>query len=133
VERLKERLALAERALILLDELANRHPLSPLERDAAIHRFEYSFESVWKAVQLYLREMEGVPVGSPKQAARASLRTGLLDEEQARQALAMADDRNLTVHTYNEQLANEIAARLPQHAALLRRWVERMNGRVEAR
>ena len=37
---------------------------------------------------------------------------GLLDEAAARLGLEMVRDRNLTVHTYNERLADEIHARL---------------------
>jgi nucleotidyltransferase substrate binding protein (TIGR01987 family) len=130
VERLTERCQTARRALALLEELAARPQLSPLERDAAIQRFEYSFESVWKAVQLYLREVEGLVVGSPKRAARASLESQLLNEDETRRALAMIDDRNQTVRTYNEELAKALAARLPQHACLLRSWLDRMIGRA---
>ena len=36
----------------------------------------------------------------------------------------MIEDRNLTVHTYEEQLANEIAARVPSHARLLMAWID---------
>jgi nucleotidyltransferase substrate binding protein (TIGR01987 family) len=126
VERLTERCRTARRALALFEELATRPQLSPLERDAAIQRFEYTFESVWKAVQLYLREIEGLVVGSPKRAARVSLQNELLNEEETRRALAMVDDRNQTVHTYNEALAQQLAARLPGHATLLRSWLERM-------
>ena len=43
----------------------------------------------------------------------------------------MADDRNLTVHTYNEALANAIFARLPQHAAALEVWLKAMSQRLE--
>lgn len=130
MERLNERLRLGSRALGQLEELARRSDLSLLERDAAIQRFEYSFEAVWKAAQLYLREVEGVEVGSPKQASRAAFRVGLLNEEETREALRMADDRNLTVHTYNEELAKEIASRLHGHAALLRTWLDRMLARL---
>jgi len=129
VDRLTQRLETARQALATFEELAAKPDRSKVERDAAIQRFEYSFEAVWKAAQLYLREQEGVDVGAPKAAARASLQIGLFDEEETRRALAMADDRNLTVHTYDETLAEEIASRLSQHAALLRSWLERMAAR----
>ena len=106
--------------------LAYKPDRSKVERDAAIQRFGYTFEAVWKAVQLYLREMEGLDLGSPKAVARASLEVGILDADETRLALIMADDRNLTVQTYNEGLAEEIAGRLSQHAAPLRQWVERV-------
>jgi nucleotidyltransferase substrate binding protein (TIGR01987 family) len=130
VERLTQRLTTARAALSTLDELAHKPERSKVERDAAMQRFEYTFEAVWKAVQLYLREVEGLDLGSPKAVARASLQVGILDEGETRLALAMADDRNLTVHTYNEELAEEIAGRLPTHAALLRQWVEKIAARL---
>ena len=126
MDRLTHRLELARAALATLDELAHKPNRSKVERDAAIQRFEYSFEAVWKAAQLYLREVEGLDVGSPKTVARTSFEVGLLDDEEARRTLVMADDRNLSVHTYNEDLAEEIAARVSGHATLLRFWVERM-------
>ena len=122
--RLTERIATARRAVATLRELADKASLTVVERDALLQRFEYSVEAVWKAVQLHLREIEGIEVGSPKAAARASLQTGLLSEADTRAALLMVEDRNLMVHTYEERLANEIAGRVPAHALVLGRWID---------
>jgi nucleotidyltransferase substrate binding protein (TIGR01987 family) len=130
VERLTERLALARAALATLNELLHTSVRSKVERDAAIQRFEYTFEATWKAAQLYLREVEGLEVGSPKRAVRAGLQVGLFDEAHTRELLAMVDDRNLTVHTYNERLAEEIDSRLSGHARLLQHWLVQMAVRV---
>ncbi|MEW6695383.1 nucleotidyltransferase substrate binding protein [Tepidimonas thermarum] len=65
-------------------------------------------------------------VASPKPIIRASLENGLLTEEQARLALAMADHRNLTAHTYNEALAHEIFAALPAYRELMQVWLDRL-------
>lgn len=127
--RLSERLDVARRALGTLDELTNRTTLTAVERDALLQRFEYSFEAVWKAAQRFLSEIEGIDVGSPNAAIRASLRVALLDEQKTRDALVMVRDRNLTVHTYDERLANEIAARIPGHTHVLRAWVAAMTAR----
>lgn len=123
--RLSERIATARRALGTLRELAEKRDRSVVERDAALQRFEYSVEAVWKAVQLYLRTVEGLEIGSPKAAVRASFETGLLNDAEARAALVMIDDGNLTVQTYEEPLADEIASRLAGHAALLDARLER--------
>lgn len=128
MERLKERLAIARRALGTLEELLGLEgPVSNVVRDAAIQRFEYTFEAVWKAAQLYLRIMEGLDNNSPKGVIRASLRVGLLDENQVRLGLDMTDDRNRTVHTYNEDIARAIYGRLPDYAGLMRYWLESMS------
>lgn len=89
-------------------------------------RFAYTFEAAWKAAQRYLTEHEGVDVGSPKRCIRASRGAGLLTEEEAEDALRMADDRNLVVHIYREGLAKEISARLRRHAEVLEVWLGAM-------
>lgn len=104
-----------------------------VERDAAIQRFEYAFEATWKAAQLYLLQLEGLSVGSPKGAIRASLEAGLLGDADSAAALQMADDRNLTVHTYQEALAREVFARLAGHAERLGRWLAALRERPDER
>lgn len=132
MDRTRERLSIAARVLVSLRELALLPEPSAVERDAAIQRFEYCFEASWKAAQRFLVVREGIDVGSPKSAIRASREASLLTESEAADALAMADDRNLTVHTYNEALAHAIFARLAGHLALMERWVvgmgQRLNG-----
>ncbi len=129
MDRLSERLVQAERAIATLRELANRRDVTLVERDAMLQRFQYSFEASWKAVQLFLREVEGVEIGAPKGVVRASLRVGLLSADESRAALRMVDDRNLTVHTYNEALAIEIAGRISAHTVLMAAWLDRVRTR----
>jgi nucleotidyltransferase substrate binding protein (TIGR01987 family) len=124
MDRLKERLASARLALGSLEELVALPQPTKVERDAAIQRFEYTCEATWKAIQLGLREEEGIEVASPKGIARAAHQVGLLDDAATRLALAMVDDRNKTVHTYNEAVAQAIHSRLAGHARLLRVWIE---------
>jgi nucleotidyltransferase substrate binding protein (TIGR01987 family) len=126
MERLKERLATAETALATLDE-ALALPLTEISRDSSILRFTYSFEAIWKAAQLYLAHVERIETGSPAGVIRGCWKAGLLDARETEELLKMATDRNLTVHTYNQRLAEELYGRLAGHAGLMRRWVERVN------
>ncbi len=67
MERIKERVEIARKALSTLRELTDKRDiLSMIERDAAIQRFEYTFETAWKAAQLFLAEVEGVSANSLK-------------------------------------------------------------------
>lgn len=126
MDRLTHRLQVARQALATLEAVLAM-PKSAEIRDAAIKRFEYTFEAVWKASQAHLQERHGLEANSPKTAIRASWEVGALNEEQARAALAMVGDRNLTVHTYEEKLAEQIYARLPAHAAVLSQWLAAMD------
>jgi nucleotidyltransferase substrate binding protein (TIGR01987 family) len=130
LEELKRRLALARRALATLREVLAQ-PKTAIIRDAAIQRFEYSFETTWKAAQRHLRDVEGLDHGSPASVIRATHAVGLLDEAAARLGLEMVRDRNLTVHTYNERLAEEIFARLQSYLGMMESWlsvIERRGG-----
>ena len=49
-----ERIQIAQQALSAFQELVGKEQVSAVERDAAIQRFEYTFEAVWKAAQRYL-------------------------------------------------------------------------------
>ncbi len=91
-----------------------------VKRDVMIMRFIYTFEALWKSLQRYLSDIEGIDVRSPKGCLRRARDLGLLSDEQAESALAMVDDRNLTVHTYNETQAQQIFSRLPAHIAIMR-------------
>ncbi len=122
MDRLEERLSIAARALATFRELADLGNPSDVERDAAIQRFEYTFEAVWKAGQLFLRDREGVETGSPKACVRAAREAGRLSDSETEAALTMADDRNLSVHAYNEDLAKAIFSRLAGHGVLLAAW-----------
>jgi nucleotidyltransferase substrate binding protein (TIGR01987 family) len=122
VDEVTRRVALARRAVSSLSAVL-REAKTPVVRDAAIQRFEYSFEATWKAAQRHLRDREGLAAASPAATIRSAHGLGLLSEEQARLALEMAADRNLTVHTYNEPLAEQIFGRLPRYANLLDAWL----------
>jgi nucleotidyltransferase substrate binding protein (TIGR01987 family) len=126
MERSLERLSVARKALQTLQELPLGDSPSDVIRDAAIQRFEYTFEAAWKAAQQYLRDQEGLVTASPKSAIRESFHSGLLTEEQARAAMLMADDRNLTAHTYNELLAVAIYSRISTHASVIETWLQAM-------
>lgn len=113
MERLRQKLYVATCAVQTLHEALQLTQPSILERDGTIQRFEYAFETLWKAAQHYLETIEGLPCHSPKSCFRLLGQVGILSEEQIILALVMTDDRNLTVHTYNEPLADAIFRRLP--------------------
>ena len=126
MERLREKLAVAAKANLRLLEAVRLPDPSELERDAIIQRFEFTFEALWKAAKLFLLVHEGIDAASPKSVIRACRESGILTEQEAGQALIMADDRNLTVHMYNEPLAVEIYSRLRVHYPLMCQWLAAM-------
>ena len=114
------------RALKRLEEAVERakaevtSPDYPFFRDSAVQRFEFTFELMWKLIKAFL-EGEGITCRSPKGCIRELFSAGFIDEELARALLKMVKDRNLTVHTYREEGAEELFGRLPNHVGALKR------------
>lgn len=126
MERITERYELALRALTKFHELASRQNLTEIERDALIQRFEFTFELTWKCAKEYLYIQEGIDAASPKKVIRSCREVGVLTDEETEHALKMADDRNLTTHTYDESFIESLLRRFPVYDAVLHTWLDRL-------
>ncbi|MGZ3747846.1 MAG: HI0074 family nucleotidyltransferase substrate-binding subunit [Pseudobdellovibrionaceae bacterium] len=83
------------------------------DRDKAgiIQAFEYTFEQCWKSIQKKAGH-EGVQIASPKRAFMFAFQNGWIKNEAEGTWLQMIEDRNLTSHTYKEDVAKEILNRI---------------------
>ena len=133
MERLTQRLRDAESALARFGEVLAIERPTNIVRDAAIKRFDFTFEAVWKAAQLYLADRELIEAGSPGAVIRACRESGIGDEDTAEAQLRAGQDRNLTGYTYCESLAQEVFARLPGHRDTLAAWFAEIAARAEQR
>ena len=110
-ERFSERQAAVLNAAARLAEAATL-PETDIVRDAAIQRFEFTFELVWKTLQLYL-EHEGLEPSGPRAVLKRAFAMRLIpDQDEGDVWLRMLDDRNLTSHAYDETLAVRIYKRI---------------------
>jgi nucleotidyltransferase substrate binding protein (TIGR01987 family) len=100
-----------------VDRLAEilQEPKTVANRDSAIKRFELTFELAWKSAKTYLAN-KGLVCRSPRDCLAEAFRLGLIADDPL--WLKMIDDRNLSVHTYNEKLADEIYGRLKEYLLL---------------
>lgn len=118
MEKLERRIKETKKALRTLREILEV-PYSIIVRDATVQRFEYTFETFWKLVKEYLYTHEGIVCNSPKSCFREAGSVGLLNEEQTIACLEMTDDRNLTSHTYIEEVVENIYRRMKNHYELM--------------
>ena len=118
MEKLGRRLNEAEKALLTLREILTES-YSEIVRDATIQRFEYTFEIFWKLMKEYLYVHEGFVCNSPKSCFRECLHTGIMSEEQTLTCLEMTDERNLTSHTYVEEVAESIYEKIADYYRLM--------------
>ncbi len=123
----------AEKALQSLDRAEKLELPRDIKRDVTILRFTYTFEALWKLLQHYLGEVEGIEERSPKGCLRKARELALLTDAQAETALAMVDDRNRIVHTYKEAQADEVFGRLAEYIAVMRILIQALNERMKSR
>ena len=92
-----------------------REPKTVANRDSAIKRFELTFELAWKSIKKAL-ENRGVECQSPRDCFEKAFLAGVVADNPL--WLKMIEDRNLSVHTYNEKLAERIYGRLEDYLRL---------------
>ncbi|NWG70147.1 MAG: nucleotidyltransferase substrate binding protein [Parvularculaceae bacterium] len=92
-----------KRAFLLLREAietTEARPLTQLEKEGVIQRFEYTWELMWKLLKDYL-EHAGAALSSitPKETLRASLEAKLISDGD--RWMSALDARNKMSRTYN--------------------------------
>jgi nucleotidyltransferase substrate binding protein (TIGR01987 family) len=100
-------------------------PINELERDGYIQRFEFTFDICWKSLKVVLQENFSIEIQSPNQAFREAFKVGLLEYEE--KWLDMTRDRNLSAHTYSENIANKIIESIPFYTKLFSELLNKIN------
>lgn len=135
MEALKERREIVLQVLKTLDdsislfnECAVESRLSWALADSIIQRFEYTIDTFWKYLKLYLEQtgMVQETIGSPKGVLRFAFEAKLITHEEHEILRAAIMDRNDTSHSYNHELAKEIVERIPEYYETIKMVVERL-------
>jgi len=139
MEKLKiqreESLKAAKKLKISIEKLNNLKTTSDynqddyeITRDSAIHRLEFCYDAMWKFLKGYLNLIHNVTVdpATPRKTFRTCHNYGLIKQNEFEILLNMARDRNITSHTYNEVLANQISERIPQYYETAKEIVEHL-------
>ena len=92
-------------------------------RDSAVLRFELTLELCWKVMRAFAAGQE-IETRSPREALQQAYRFGFIDD--AEQFIAMLGQRNVAVHTDNEEFADGLYQRLPNWARLLGEAIARV-------
>ncbi len=87
--------------------------------DATIQRFEIAYELLWKCLRLKLLQ-HGIEANSPRKVFQEAYQLKWIEEEKI--WLDMIQDRNLTTHTYLEELALQVR----KHAKLYLPYIKQL-------
>jgi nucleotidyltransferase substrate binding protein (TIGR01987 family) len=86
--------------------LSQQRPLSDLERQGLVQAFEFTHELAWNVLKDYLEEQGVMEIIGSKTVSRAAFRSGLIEDGEA--WMEMIKARNLSSHTYQEEIAENI-------------------------
>lgn len=103
--RWKQRFENFDKSYKLLDKYSKQEIKTELERAGIIEFFEMSFELAWKVLKDYLESHE-YEVKSPRETIKQAFQIGIIDNGHV--WIDALSDRNLTTHTYDEELANKM-------------------------
>ncbi|AEY02311.1 nucleotidyltransferase substrate binding protein [Oceanimonas sp. GK1] len=122
-------LELLGNALARLQESLDFPASQPLVVDASIQRFEFCIELTWKTLKKALA-MEGIAANTPRECLQQAYAAHWLQNET--EWLSMLKDRNLTSHTYKEEVALDIYQRLPAHLSAMQALHQLLGQRFDA-
>lgn len=88
-------------------ELSQQRELSQLEKQGVIQAFKFTHELAWNLLKDYLQDQGNQNISGSKDATREAFKVELIADGE--QWMAMIQSRNLSSHTYNEQIAEQLA------------------------
>jgi len=96
-------------------------------RDSLIQRFEFSLDTFWKFLKDYLHKDQFVRVEAPnpRRVFRACFDNKFISNDEFELLSKAVEDRNLTSHTYNKELAERIRNDIPLHYKVMRTILDR--------
>ena len=86
--------------------LMEKNDLTELEGQGLIQRFEFTHELAWNVLKDYFEYQGNTLITGSRDATREAFNKGLISDGEG--WMEMIKSRNLSSHTYNEEVANEI-------------------------
>lgn len=127
--RWQQRLASYAKALEQLGNAvatSQARPLSDLEKQGLIQAFEFTHELAWNVMKDYFAYQGNPGVTGSRDAAREAFQQGLIEDGEG--WMEMIRSRNLTSHTYQQKIADEICSHiLKRYFPLFEQFQRRMN------
>jgi nucleotidyltransferase substrate binding protein (TIGR01987 family) len=102
-----QRFSTFERAFMLLSMAISIESPSVVERAGLIQFFEMAFELSWKLLKDY-EQQEGFTAKTPREVIKQAFQSDIISN--GHDWIDALQDRNLTVHTYQEEVAIAVEA-----------------------
>jgi len=103
-----QRLSHYAKALSQLTKFIEKGRLNELEKQGLIQSFEYTYELAWNTLKDYFEAQGETNMHGSRDVFRLAFKRGLIENGET--WMDMIKSRSLTSHTYNEDVAEIIAA-----------------------
>ena len=110
--RWEQRFANYRKALAQLQKAINKGELSELEKQGLIKAFEYTYELAWKTMKDFLEFSGQTDIYGSRDVTRKAFELNLITDGDG--WMDMLKSRNLTSHTYREEVAEEICRQITE-------------------
>jgi nucleotidyltransferase substrate binding protein (TIGR01987 family) len=106
--------------------------LTEIIKEGLIQRFEYTHELAWNVMKDFLIEAGDLKIYGSKDATREAFKVELIENGEV--WMEMIKSRNMTSHTYNEEIADEICEKIisDYHSAFIA-FQHEMEGKVNSK
>ena len=111
--RWQQRFRNFEKAFLLLEEaviLNNERPLTDLEKQGLIQRFEFTHELAWNVIKDYFEYQGNGSITGSRDATREAFNKGLVENGEG--WMDMLQSRNKSSHAYSQETADAIADKI---------------------
>ena len=109
MKNLQQKIANLEKALKSLEAAVATPPIEDRDYGGIVQAFISTYELTWKALKAIL-EANGIEATFPRVVFEEAFKAGLVEGNEIWKAIMEA--RNLSMHTYNRQLAVDLCAKI---------------------
>ena len=96
-------------------------------RNSKIQSLKFSVDTLWKFLRLYFAKAEGKEIKpTPKAVFRYCLQADITNKNETELLLEMVDDRNLSSHTYHEDLAETLNENIEEYYELMKKILDKV-------
>ncbi|HBG07616.1 MAG: nucleotidyltransferase [Geobacteraceae bacterium GWC2_58_44] len=133
--RWQQRFKYFQKALLQLTkgvELSQQRPLSDIEQQGLIKAFELTHELAWNVMKDYFEYQGNTSIMGSRDATREAFQRNMVTDGEG--WMEMIKSRNMTSHTYNEEIADEISEKvISEYFHLFQQFHSRVQDLIDAK
>ena len=131
----KRALNTLEQSFVLAKQAENekRPEYVILAQDSMVKHFEYSYDTFWKFLKIFLEQKMDITsdeIKSPKSVFRLCVHLNLCSPQEGETLIQMVNDRNITTHSYDIQQVHKIIPCIKEYYVCMLKIIEHIESKL---